>query len=450
MSVGMIILGFVIGIIILLILVTIHEFAHFIIAKLAGAYVYEFAIGFGPKLFSWGKKETKYSLRLIPFGGYVYIASELADPPKGREDEVIPEHRKMENIKRWKKMLFIVAGAIMNFFIAVFIFTILFASLGHKPNDMTYWGATYSPQGVAYQAFQGTPNITEVNQEIVILDYWLGTDKTQIEQAALDYNNCLAQGNDNCVDSPGVTVSHLSKNNQIPDYTTTVYNFIDVLKKQYDKNPEHNDAIVFRIRTVNAHQQFSGPLLEPTITSAVAFDQTKGVYTVGIAAPNRIFTSTWQGYSYGWKETFTQSVSILKSFGLLFTGQWGQLSGPVGIAKTMSSILDNGAVPFFLYVAMLSANLFVLNLIPIPPLDGYKFLETAVEGTIISGKKINGRYKMWYYRKDEVKLAQAKIKYEEINPNWHLPNKTKLIINITGAVLFILLFIGITIKDIFF
>lgn len=125
---------------------------------------------------------------------------------------------------------------------------------------------------------------------------------------------------------------------------------------------------------------------------------TGNTYTVGIRAPDRQFASTIQAYGYGWRETFTESVTILKSFGLLFTGQWGQLSGPVGIAKTFSSILTERPALFFMYVSMLSANLFVLNLIPIPPLNGYKFLETLIEGIVGGGKRLKGRFQIWKHR----------------------------------------------------
>lgn len=81
------------------------------------------------------------------------------------------------------------------------------------------------------------------------------------------------------------------------------------------------------------------------------------------------------------KEFGNQSIAILKAFGLLFTGHITQLAGPVGVANQTAQMLTS-APTFFLYVAGLSANLFVLNLIPIPPLDGYKFFENAVEACI--------------------------------------------------------------------
>ncbi|WHQ36731.1 RIP metalloprotease RseP [Spiroplasma sp. SV19] len=449
MSAGMIVLGFVIGIIILLMLVTIHEFAHFVIAKLSGAYVYEFAIGFGPKIFSWGKKETRYSIRIFPFGGYVYIASELVDPPKGREEEEVPKERKMENIAKWKRLIFIVAGALMNFFIAVFIFTTTFAALNAKPSDMTYWGAKYDVGGAAYNALM-TSKIP-IGQDIVILNYWLGPNQTAVKAAQNFYRDHNSDDPNNAANK--ILASHIGTIHNIPNYQTTVYNFINNLKKQYDQSdPQHrvNFITLDFVRVNNKKEVTTAPNDRLFQTEPVELKITGNTYTVGIRAPDRQFVSTAQAYGYGWRETFTESVTILKSFGLLFTGQWGQLSGPVGIAKTVSSILTEGPALFFMYVAMLSANLFVLNLIPIPPLDGYKFLETLIEGIVGGGKRLKGRFQIWKHRHNPTEQKLLLEKYQTKEQNWQLPHKAKIIINVTGAVLFILLFIGITIKDVFF
>ncbi|MFJ1522077.1 RIP metalloprotease RseP [Spiroplasma sp. ald] len=448
MSAGMVVLGFIIGIIILLMLVTIHEFAHFIIAKLAGAYVYEFAIGFGPKIFSWGKKETRYSIRIFPFGGYVYIASQLVDPPKGCEEEEVPEERKMENIAKWKRLIFIVAGALMNFFIAVFIFTTIFAALNYKPSDMTYWGAKYDSNGAAYAALKTSGQ--NVAQDIVILDYWLGPNIEKLKVAQEYYRVNKEDKADNKENH--ILASHVGTVDKIPTYQTTVFNFIKNLKQQYDNsnNDEKINYITLAFARVNSKQEVTTASDGLFQTEPVKLTEANNTYTVGIRAPDRQFASIAQAYSYGWGETFRQSVTILKSFGLLFTGQWGQLSGPVGIARTVSSMLTEGPALFFMYVAMLSANLFVLNLIPIPPLDGYKFFETSIEGIVGGVKRLNGREKIWKKRHDPVQQKVLLEEYQAKEQKWQLPHKAKIIINVTGAIVFILLFIGITIKDVFF
>ncbi|WP_374696442.1 site-2 protease family protein [Spiroplasma endosymbiont of Polydrusus formosus] len=450
MSAGMIVLGFVIGIIILLTLVTIHEFAHFVVAKLAGAYVYEFAIGFGFKIFSWGKKETRYSIRIFPFGGYVYIASELVNPPKGREEEKISPERKIENIAKWKRLIFIVAGALMNFFIAVFIFTTTFTALSYKPSDLNYWGAKYDTNGAVYKALATATD--DIGQDIVILHYWLGLDEAKLTTAREYYFKQGKDKDDN--DQNQILASHLGKVTDTPNYEKTVTNFISNLKKQYNKSnvKDKVNYIALTFDRVNSKKEITIDDKTKSLFQTKSVELTvKGkTYFVGIRAPDHLFNSTAQAYRYGWRETFTQSVAILKSFGLLFTGQWGQLSGPVGIAKTVSLILTRGPADFLIYMGMLSANLFVLNLIPIPPLDGYKFFETGIEVIVGGTKRLYGRIRIWRKCHNIVEQKLLLAEYEEKDQNWQLPYKAKIIINVTGAVLFILLFIGITIKDVFF
>ena len=103
-------------ILILGVIVFIHEFGHFIFAKRAGIYVYEFSLGMGPRLCKFNRKndETEYSIRLLPIGGYVQMAGEDLD-----DDEKIPLEKRMYS-KSWiQRFLTIVAGIMFNFILAL-------------------------------------------------------------------------------------------------------------------------------------------------------------------------------------------------------------------------------------------------------------------------------------------------------------------------------------------
>ena len=109
-------------ILILGIIVFIHEFGHFIFAKKAGIYVYEFSLGMGPRLFKFKRKndETEYSLRLFPIGGYVQMAGEELEV-----DEKIPENMRMQS-KTWiQRFLTIIAGIMFNFILSIVVFFII-------------------------------------------------------------------------------------------------------------------------------------------------------------------------------------------------------------------------------------------------------------------------------------------------------------------------------------
>jgi len=109
-------------ILILGIIVFVHEFGHFIFAKKAGIYVYEFSLGMGPRLFKFNRKndETEYSIRLFPIGGYVQMAGEEIE-----EDKNIPEEKRMQS-KSWiQRFMTIIAGIMFNFILAIVVFFII-------------------------------------------------------------------------------------------------------------------------------------------------------------------------------------------------------------------------------------------------------------------------------------------------------------------------------------
>lgn len=113
-------------ILILGIIVFVHEFGHFIFAKKAGIYVYEFSIGMGPQIFKWHRKndETVYAIRLFPIGGFVQMAGEEVEV-----DEKIPKEKRMQS-KTWlQRFMTVIAGIMFNFILAlVLLFVIGFVS----------------------------------------------------------------------------------------------------------------------------------------------------------------------------------------------------------------------------------------------------------------------------------------------------------------------------------
>ena len=118
-------------VIVLCVTITIHEFGHFIFAKKAGIYVYEFSIGMGPRLFKFKRKndETDYSIRLFPIGGYVSMAGESIEADKN-----IPDDKQMFN-KTWgQKISTVLAGVLFNFILAIILFFIVALNVGAPVN----------------------------------------------------------------------------------------------------------------------------------------------------------------------------------------------------------------------------------------------------------------------------------------------------------------------------
>lgn len=119
-----IILNLLLFIIILGVIVFVHEFGHFIFAKLTGVYVYEFAIGMGPKIWGFKKGETDYNLRAIPIGGFCSLAGEDLDDDDLKK---VPKNRRLQDKKAWQRFLIMVFGPMNNFILAVLL--LLFIAL---------------------------------------------------------------------------------------------------------------------------------------------------------------------------------------------------------------------------------------------------------------------------------------------------------------------------------
>ena len=150
---------FVYFILVLGITVFIHELGHFIFAKKAGIYVYEFSIGMGPKLFQWHSKkdETVYSIRLFPIGGYVQMAGESVE-----EDADIPIEKRLQS-KTWiQRFMTIVAGVLFNFLLAIVIFFII-GLVNGSPSQETYIGLVEDGSPAYLSGLEANSEIISLN-----------------------------------------------------------------------------------------------------------------------------------------------------------------------------------------------------------------------------------------------------------------------------------------------
>lgn len=146
-------------IIVLSVTVFIHELGHFLFAKKAGIYVYEFSIGMGPRLFKFNRKndETEYSIRLLPIGGFVQMAGESVE-----EDENIPEEKRMQSKTWMQRFLTIVAGVMFNFIFAIIIFFIV-GLINGVPQTKTIIGDVLVDSPAYNSGLQTNMEVIEIN-----------------------------------------------------------------------------------------------------------------------------------------------------------------------------------------------------------------------------------------------------------------------------------------------
>lgn len=318
-------------IVILAFLVFVHELGHFIVARMAGMRVDEFGIGFPPRLYSWKKGETVYSLNALPLGGFVKIHGEDQSTPMADDTS-----RSFGARPRYWQALVLVAGVSFNIICA--------------------WLVTSA--GLMY----GLP---------VSADSLPGTrlhDPRIIITKVLDDSPAFRGGL-----VPGDQIISLSRSGTpiIPQNTEEVRNFIAQGTTPVD---------MYYVRR--------GATSTATLTPAVGITSADpaigiGLDSIGIARLP-IHLALWHGIGFTWSMLMQTLEGLGQFLSQVFVQGKGlsQVSGPVGIAHLVGDARRMGVPYIISFVSFISINLAVINLIPFPALDGGRLLFVAIEAII--------------------------------------------------------------------
>lgn len=323
------------------VLIFVHELGHYMVAKWTGMRVDEFAIGFPPRLASWKRGETRYALNLIPFGGYVKIHGE--NPEHQDEDP-----RSFDKKSVWARIAVIVAGVAMNLLFALVILTIAF-SVGFV--------------SVA-QDLTKVPGAVVKQSEVLIADVQEGGAAAAAGLKAGDSIRSI---------TPKATGEVQA--------ITTISQLTETTKADQAAN---NREVMIAITRDGVSQDISATL--------AAEGTPLGVY---IQPYQVVQVPAWRAVGVATKEigTITQITwDALKGFGqkLLFRAELDpNVSGPVGIYQATGAATRAGAVPTLFLVVALSVNLALLNILPIPALDGGKLLFLIIE--LLARKRVVAR-----------------------------------------------------------
>lgn len=324
---------FILFILMIGVLISFHELGHMLAAKLFNIYVREFAVGFGPKLLSHQGKETLYTLRAIPFGGFTAMVenSQLEeDEEESNENEKldIDYERTFYGVSPLKRIIVLLAGPLFNFFLAMVIFIGVFAVVGVK---VVY------PKPIIGEVVQNSPAQQAgimVDDQIMAITYADGT-KVEIENIYdVAVNNSLHKGS----------------------YTLTIL--------------RGNETIDIKVNPI--------------------FDEDSKSYIIGIVfagEPTYQKLTVLEVFSEGIKHT-VESVSLtVRSVISIFTGNVGleSVSGIVGMYSITEEALSYSLISYFSLAGSISISLCVMNLIPIPIFDGGRILMTIIEA--ITGKR---------------------------------------------------------------
>lgn len=400
-------MNILLAIVALSVLILVHEFGHFIAARKAGIKVLEFSVFMGPKIISWGKGETKYSIRAIPIGGFVKLEG---------EEEASDDERAFNNKPAGTKALVVVAGALMNIIIAILIVTMISIFVGYStttvaylredsalkeagievgdrivyydgkrvfhPSDLSLF--LYTSKGetveVAYRR-EGVEGLLYTTVTPKVLDYMIGIS---VETADGTGSNKVAEVFDGY---PAATAGILPGDViiKVDDVTVSkrddLSNYLQETKDQpIDITVDRNGEIIVFHDVVPVANEIYPDL-------GVEFEYKKG----------NIFGSVGSAFNY----SISTIRSVIYSLAWLITGKIGfsEMSGPVGIVSTIGEVVEMGRgfsekLLYLLQItAFLSLNLGVMNLIPFPALDGGKLFLILIEK--IRRKPIDPEKEAW-------------------------------------------------------
>ena len=296
---------YLVAIALFLVLIIIHEFGHFIAAKLLGVRVNEFAVGFGPKLFSKQGKETKYSVNLVPLGGYCAMEG---------EDEASGDSRAFCNKKPWKRFIIVMMGATFNLILGLIIVAITLAP--QKAFNSTVV-AEFKENAVSEQSgLRVNDKITEVDGRKIISTYDLSYAFTNVKNGEIDM---VVKRDGKKVELNGVKFDSATENG---------INYLTV------------DFYVYGIK------KNVGSYLKQTVSTSISY-----------------------------------CAVVWRSLIDLIGGKYGisAVSGPVGVTAAIGSAAKANLADMLPIMALITINLGIFNLLPIPALDGGRLLFILIE-----------------------------------------------------------------------
>ncbi len=348
----MIIITILIFLAVLSILVFVHEFGHFIVAKRSGMKVHEFGFGFPPRFFGvqkvegkwkivWGNKDTGtedtvYSVNWIPLGGFVKIMGE-------DNDDGVDEHS-FVNKPFWRRFFTLAAGVIMNFLLAGVLLAVAY-SAGY-------------PTGV--ESIDQIPsNATFTERQVAIIDV--------VKESPAAKAGVMPSDLVNSVDG---------------QQFETVESFQDYLGTNKGKTFSFNLQRLNEQKTIEV-QSLANP------------KEGEGSVGIQLVLYGKIKFGPIAAIGQGFRTAYNQLGAIGSGLYNLFASGAGfeSLGGPIKIAQITGQVADTGIIPLVQFAAFLSLNLALLNALPIPALDGGRILFLLIEK--VRGKRNNAKFEQY-------------------------------------------------------
>ncbi|MGP9801697.1 sigma E protease regulator RseP [Rheinheimera sp. NSM] len=405
------------------VLITVHEFGHFWVARKNGVLVKRFSIGFGKALLRWRDKQgTEFVIAAIPLGGYVRMLDERVDPVLPQFKDLAFNHKTV-----WQRMAIIAAGPAANFIFAVFALWLMYI-LGVQ--TMRPIIADVAPQSIAAQAG------INAQQQIVSVNQRKATDASSVNLLLVEQigSDSITLGLQDLATQQQRNVQLDTRNWQFDPETQSVFDSLGLQLARptaltevasvagdsaakaaglqaNDKILQIDDVVIrdwpqLQGIIVNAAEQpltllllRDGNELTLTVTPALSITEdgfSQGIlgitpkvsdWPAGVLYTQRygVLDAVGAGVAHTWQLT-RLSVAMI---GKLVTGDVSvkHLSGPISIAQGAGTTASIGLVAFLSFLALISVNLAVINLLPLPVLDGGHLMYMLLE--LIRGKPVS-------------------------------------------------------------
>ena len=387
------------------VLIVIHELGHLMAAKIFKVYCLEYSIGFGPKLVHFKRKngETYFSLRVIPFGGFVSMYGEGVELPEGVE---IPPERSLNGVKKWKRAIILVAGVTMNALLALVLFFV--SNLAFVHTYVYARQASVAEDSIAYNAGLRTGDRIRMYGD---LETEGSKDDDSIYQVTFSNHGYYFIG------EPGDSASFVYQDDSVIDYAVflngnKITNYVDTNLKDLLAFFEYSGDTVS-----NVEKGIDSNVKEVRLTlKTIPYDKEAGAWRIDAMVAHDLVIPVSEGKmsDFGYNllvlddprmsfgealgQSFVDfgesSTAIVRALGSLFYSaeSWQNVGGIVAIGFESTSILQNLGWGRFIYLwGMISVNLAIVNLIPFPGLDGWQLLVLIVEAA--ARKKIPDKVK---------------------------------------------------------
>ena len=414
------------------VLVTIHEYGHFIVARMCKVHVQRFSLGMGPVIYKrLDKHGTEIALSLLPLGGYVsMITNKLIElEPEVREQLTEDQIKNtFDSRPKWQRASIMIAGPLANFLLSIFIFSIIFlntpdpqtvpvikevgSSIVLKSSDQFILPgdriSSINPVNVnepkdlnlellslaGYTGFidMGIKRI-DINEIVNINIYvedFLPTSESQTRPAdylglMIDYKMKPIIGQ--TVLGGPASIANIEANDIVLSIDNLRVNYASDIRKSISAIPNSNVSIkILRDNLV---------IDLPVSVGSMLNDLGEEIGVLGVSFGTK--RSLAQAFSKGVYETYNLSIKTLQFIGKMLTGNMGaeNLSGPIGIAQMAGNTAQAGLLPFMYLMALLSISLGVLNLLPIPVLDGGQLTLLGIEA--VRGKPLSEKTENFIY-----------------------------------------------------